>query len=254
MLLSMYRRKKRFEKGVVPFVIISALLVALTCHQSYAAKPKQETFVSPQEAVKAMVDAMKAADIGKLLAIFGPASKELFSSGDDATDRRIREEFVKAYEEKNRFEAVGKKKVILHVGNDDWPWPIPVVNAGHRWRFDAKAGRQEALARRIGEDELAAIQVCLAYVDAQREYAQDHRTGGIMEYAQKLVSEPGKTDGLCWEEKEGGKQSPLGPLVGSACRIQARNKAVSRNPIMAIFTKYLKSKASMPPEEHTIML
>ena len=133
-----------------------------------------------------MVDAMKTANTGRLLAIFGPDSKELFSSGDDAADRQAREEFVKAYEVKNRLETIGKKKVTLHVGKDDWTWPIPIVSTGQRWHFDTKAGKQEILARRIGENELSVIQVCLAYVDAQREYAEDHRTGGIMEYAQKF--------------------------------------------------------------------
>src|SRR5512137_2174789 len=107
MLPSTYRRKKRFVTGVIPSVIITALLlVALGYNQSHAAKPRQETFASPQEAVKAMVDAMKTANIGRLLAIFGPDSKELFSSGDDVADRQARKEFVNAYEVKNRLEVI----------------------------------------------------------------------------------------------------------------------------------------------------
>ena len=251
MLLSTYRLRKRFVKGVFPLMIITALLlVALGYNQSYAAKPRQETFASSQEAVKAMVDAMKTANTGKLLAIFGPDSKELFSSGDDAADRQAREEFVKAYEVKNRLEVVGKKKVTLHVGKDDWTWPIPIVSTGQRWHFDTKAGRQEILARRIGENELAAIQVCLAYVDAQREYAEDHRTGGIMEYAQKFLSDSGKTDGLCcWEEKEGGKQSPLGPLVGNACKASYGGvlQAGVPQPYHGYFYKILKKQGKHAP-------
>lgn len=246
MLLSTYRRKKQFVKGVVPLTIMATLLlVALGYNQSYAAKPRQETFASPQEAVKAMVGAMKMSDTSRLLAIFGPDSKELFSSGDDATDRHVREEFVKAYEEKNRLEASGKKKWALHVGKDDWTWPIPIVGTGQRWRFDTKAGRQEILARRIGENELAVIQVCLAYVDAQREYAESHRTGGIMEYAQRFVSDPGKRDGLCcWNEKEGGKQSPLGPLVGNACKASYEEvrQAGTPQPYHGYFYKILKKQ------------
>ncbi len=251
MLPFTYRRKKRFAKGVVPSMIITALLlVGLGYNQSYAAKPSQETFTSPKEAVKAMVDAMKTANTGRLLAIFGPASKDLFSSGDEAADRQTREEFVKAYEEKNRLEAAGKKKVTLHVGKDDWTWPIPIVNTGQRWRFDTKAGSQEILARRIGENELAAIQVCLAYDDAQREYAQEHRTVTIMEYAQKFFSDPGKTDGLCcWDEKEGGKRSPLGPLVGSACKASyggVRQAGVPQ-PYHGYFYKILKKQGEHAP-------
>ncbi|MEN6319693.1 MAG: DUF2950 domain-containing protein [Syntrophaceae bacterium] len=245
MLLSTYRRKKRFMKGVGPFVIIAALLfVALSYNHSYAAKPRQETFASPQEAVMVMVDAMKAANTGRLLAIFGPAGKELFSSGDNATDMQTREEFVKAYAEKNWLEAVGKKKMTLHVGKDDWTWPIPIVCTSQRWRFDTKAGSQEILARRIGENELAAIQVCLAFVDAQREYAQEHRTGVIMEYAQKFVSDPGKSDGLCWDQKDGEKQSPLGPLVGNACKVNygGAGQAGAPQPYHGYFYKILKKQ------------
>jgi len=164
-----------------------------------------------------MVDAMKTGNTRRLLEVFGHAGKDLFSSGDDAEDRQTREEFVKAYEEGHRLEAKGKKKVILRVGKEDWPWPIPLVMTDRGWRFDTREGRQEVLARRIGENELAAIQVCLAYVDAQREYAQEHRTGGLMEYAQRIVREPGKENGLCCSEEEG-KQSPLGPLVGNAAK------------------------------------
>jgi len=251
MLPFTYRRKKRFAKGVVPSMIITALLlVGLGYNQSYAAKPSQETFTSPKEAVKAMVDAMKTANTGRLLAIFGQASKDLFSSGDEAADRQTREEFVKAYEEKNSLEAVGKKKVTLHVGKDDWTWPIPIVSTDQRWRFDTKAGRQEILARRLGENELAAIQVCLAYDDAQREYAQEHRTGTIMEYAQKFVSDPGKTDGLCcWDEKEGGKRSPLGPLVGNACKASYGGVQQSGppQPYHGYFYKILKKQGEHAP-------
>jgi hypothetical protein len=219
MLLSVNRAKNRCAGSVMRLISITALLfLTLTCNEGYAASSRQKTFSSPSEAVKTMVDAMKEGNAGHLVEIFGPAGKEMYSSGDDAADRQTREEFVKAYEEKNRLETVGKNKMILHVGKEDWSWPIPIVKTGKRWHFDTKEGRQEILARKIGENELAAIQVCLAYVDAQREYAQDHRASGLHEYAQKFVSDPGKTNGLCWEEKDEGKQSPLGPFVAHACK------------------------------------
>jgi hypothetical protein len=218
MSLFTYTCKRRSINNIVCAVILAMVLSAFTCDRSYAEKPKQGTFSSPQEAVTVMVAAMKSGNNARLLAVFGGAAKELFFFDDDTMDRFMGEEFLRAYEENNRLEPLGKKKVILHVGQDDWAWPIPVIKAGQRWRFDTKEGRREILARRIGENELAAIQVCLAYVDAQREYAQNHRTNGIMEYAQKLLSDPGKKDGLCWEDREDGKQSPLGPLVGNACK------------------------------------
>jgi hypothetical protein len=243
-------KKRRFMRGKVLSVILSTLfLILLSSSQSLAAKPRQETFPSPVEAVKVMVDTMKAGNSEKLLAIFGPAGKELFSSGDNASDGQTREEFIKAYEEKNRLDTVAKGKAMLRVGKEDWPWPIPIVKTGQRWHFDTKAGRQEILARRIGENELATIQVCLAYVDAQREYARDHRTGGIMEYAQKFISDPGKVDGLCWDEKEVGKESPLGPLVGKACKAdyERAQRADMAQPYHGYYYKMLKKQGMHAP-------
>lgn len=246
-MLLMNKGKKRCTWGVVLLVIITVLFLAvLTCNESYAATAKQKTFSSPSEAVKTMVDAMKAGDTRHLTEIFGPAGNELFSSGDDAADRQTREEFVKAYEEKNRLEAAGKNKMILYVGKENWSWPIPIVRTGGRWHFDTKAGRQEILARRIGQNELATIQVCLAYVDAQREYAQGHRTGGLQEYAQKFVSDPGRMNGLCWEEKGEGKQSPLGPFIANACN-ENRSGGATVQPYHGYIYKILKKQGKNAP-------
>ena len=251
MLQRAHGGEKRFVKGILPLMILTALLfVVVNSSQSFAAKSaRQEAFSSPEEAVKSMVDAMKTGNSRKLLAIFGPAGKELFSSGDDASDKQTREDFVKAYDEKNRLENVGKNRMIIRVGKEDWPWPIPIVKTGKRWRFDTKAGRQEVLARRIGENELAVIQVCLAYVDAQLEYAQNHSSGGIMEYAQKFMSDPGKTDGLCWDEEQSGKESPLGPLVGNACKVDYTGAPQGRmaQPYHGYYYKILKKQGAHAP-------
>ena len=214
MLASKHLRKKWLLRAAGSSVITALLVVALGYCPVEAANPAQETFASPQEAVKAMVTAMKSADIHRLQAIFGPSSKALFLSGNPNVDRQMRENFVRAYEEKNRLEAVGKNKMVLHVGQDDWAWPIPVVGTNKKWSFSTEAGKKEILARKIGENEIAVVQFCLAYVDAQLEYAleyaQDRKDGGVTEYAQKFISGPGKTDGLCWDEKEGKKRSPFG--------------------------------------------
>jgi len=250
MLPSIHRRKTRFMRSIVPAIIIAIMfLFALICSQSYAARPKQETFSAPEKAVKAMVDSMKTRNSRRLDAIFGGTGKELFSSGDDTTDRLTGQEFVEAYQERNRLEPLGDNKVILHVGSDDWPWLIPIVKEGQRWRFDTKEGRREMLARRIGKNELAAIQVCLAYVDAQREYARDHRTTGIGEYAQKFISSAGKLDGLCWEEGQGGKQSPLGPMVGNACKTADAGEKQSPmvQPYHGYFYRILKNQGKNAP-------
>ena len=208
--------------GVLPkgcaLLLVSVLFITLTYGQVLAAaEPKQKTFPSPEEAVKALVAALKAGDTKALSALFGPGSKDLVSSGDRVADKANSDRFVSSYEEKNRLEESGTDKVVLYVGNRDWPFPIPVVKREGSWRFDSKEGKEEILARRIGKNELSAIQVCLAYVDAQREYAEKDRDGdGLLEYARKFGSDPGKKNGLYWEAKAGEEQSPLGPLVAAA--------------------------------------
>jgi len=213
-----YRRTegKGYFRGKEILVAATVFAVVFSCGSVYA-KVVQKTFPSPEKAVEAFFEAVKADDIASLLAIFGPRSRHLILSGDPIEDERGREWFAKHYEEKNRLEGASGK-MTLHVGSDDWPFPIPIVKAGDAWRFDTAAGKQEILARRIGRNELNAIQVCLAYVDAQKEYAaKKAREGaGLLEYAQKFVSTPGKQDGLYWEAGEGQEQSPIGPLFAAA--------------------------------------
>ena len=195
-----------------------ALLVAVMFQgTALAAKQKQKTFSTPEAAVEELVKALRDGSEKELLAIFGPGSEPLISSGDKVDDRERREEFVRLYGEANRLEPAGDKKRIVHAGKNDWPFPIPIVKVGESWRFDTKQGKEEILHRRIGENELGAIQTCLAIVDAQREYAAVDRNGdGLLEYAQKFASTKDKTDGLHWEVKPGEKPSPLGPLVAKA--------------------------------------
>ena len=195
-----------------------ALLVAVMFQgTALAAKQKQKTFSTPEAAVEELVKALRDGSEKELLAIFGPGSEPLISSGDKVDDRERREEFVRLYGEANRLEPAGDKKRIVHAGKNDWPFPIPIVKVGESWRFDTKQGKEEILHRRIGENELGAIQTCLAIVDAQREYAAVDRNGdGLLEYAQKFASTKDKTDGLYWEVKPGEKPSPLGPLVAKA--------------------------------------
>jgi hypothetical protein len=153
--------------------------------------------------------------------------------------RERRAEFVRLYDEKNRLETVGEKKVIVHVGNKDWPFPIPIVKAGERWRFDTKKGKEEILNRRVGENELEAIQTCLAIVDAQREYAAMDRDGdGLLEYARKFESAPGRHDGLYWAASPDEKPSPLGPLVAKA-RSEGYRKGEKPVPYNGYFFRIL---------------
>jgi len=197
-------------------VILAAFCFGVTFSSAAVAR-QHSSFASAEEAVTALVTALKADDTDALTSIFGPQSEDLVSSGDPVADNHGREQFVIRFEQKNRLGYEGTDKAILYIGDDEWPFAVPIVKNGVDWRFDGDEGLQEMLARRIGRNELDVIQVCLAYVDAQREYALQDRNGdGLLAYARKFMSEPGKQDGLFWEAKEGESPSPLGPQVVAA--------------------------------------
>jgi hypothetical protein len=206
--------------GLAALIAVPLILTVLCTGVFAAEKAKtsvQETFPSPEEAAKALAAAAAANDVTRMLAILGPEGAALISSGDDVADREGLEKFVRMYEEKNAVVREGNEKTVLEVGNDAWPLPIPIVKEGESWKFDTKQGAEEIIDRRIGKNELSAIQVCLAYVDVQREYAARDRDGdGLFEYAQKFMSEAGKKDGLYWESKEGEESSPMGPFAAQA--------------------------------------
>jgi hypothetical protein len=177
----------------------------------------QTTFAAPEQAVAAMVDAVRLNNEPLMNVILGPGADSLIRSGDSAQDQRRRTSFLKAYDETHRLVGEGENKMVLHVGKDGWPMPIPLVKSRGTWRFDTQAGAKEILARRIGRNELAAIQVCLAIVDAQRDYAKRDIDGdGVLEYAAKIASTAGKHDGLYWEPVPGEEASPLGPFLAAA--------------------------------------
>ncbi len=236
------------------FLIVAAAMMASGLFQIVfagdARQIKQRGFKSPEEAVKALVDAAKSHDMKELLEISGPGGKEVLSSGDEVADKVGRERFVKAYEEMNKLVSESDKKVILHVGNEDWPLPIPLIRKGENWFFDTKAGKEEILNRRIGRNELNTIQTCLAYMDAQRDYAlKDRDRDKVLEYAQKFVSDPGTKDGLYWEAKQGEEQSPLGPLFAKAVKA-GYTPAKSREkpkPYQGYFYKILKAQGKNAP-------
>lgn len=231
-------------------IIAGVMMLAGFCQSALAADAKQKSFKSPEEAVQALVGAAKGNDTKELLAIFGPAGKELIFSGDEAADKAGRDRFVKAYEEMNKLVSENDKKVILTVGNEEWPYPIPVVKKGENWLFDTKAGKEEILNRRIGRNELNAIQVCLAYVDAQREYIMEDRDENkLLEYAQRFISRKGEKNGLYWEAKEGEQQSPLGPLFAKAAveGYAGKGPGGKRNPYHGYYYRILKSQGKNAP-------
>ena len=204
---------------------LPAAALAQAAPEAKAAKPaasakkveRQRTFATPEEAAKALVDAVKAADAKAVVEIVGPSSRSWIFTGDKVADTNDWKRFVAAYEEKNVLAKERDAKAVLQVGKDDFPFPAPIVKRGDKWAFDAEAGREEVTNRRVGRNELDTIQTLLAIVDAQREYAATDADGnGLHDYALRFISTPGRKDGLYWETKPGEPQSPLGPLAAKA--------------------------------------
>ena len=197
-------------------VLAPLMVAAIVCVATSIANA-QQSFKTPDEAASALVDAAKTADVKLLTKVLGPDGDDIVSSGDPVADAATREKFTAAYEAKHQIKMEGDSKAIIIIGQQDYPLPIPLVRKDGQWRFDTAAGREEILLRRIGRNELDAIQSCLAYVDAQNEYAEKDRTAsGMNTYAQRIVSRPGKKDGLYWPTAQGEDPSPLGELVAEA--------------------------------------
>lgn len=162
----------------------------------------QRTFSTPQEAAQAVIDAAEHNDTAELLKLFGPAGKDIVETGDAADAQKGRAEFARLAHEKLQIEPdPGASDTMLFIiGPEEWPFPVPLVQKNGQWSFDSTRGKVEVLARRIGRNEMTAMEICRGYVEAQFEYAeQDYDKDGILEYAQKIVSSPGKKDGLYWD-------------------------------------------------------
>ncbi|HLX14247.1 MAG TPA: DUF2950 domain-containing protein [Bradyrhizobium sp.] len=173
----------------------------------------QQSFNSPDDAASALASAVKSGIGRDMLKVLGPDGEDIVVSGDEVADKAAREKFLAAYDTRHSVKVDGKRAALI-VGADDFPFPIPLVHTKSGWEFDTDEGRQEILYRRIGRNELDAIQSCLAFVDAQNEYAEKDRGLGVGVYAQRIVSSPGKKDGLFW--RDDGDPSPLGELAAEA--------------------------------------
>jgi hypothetical protein len=190
------------------------------------AQAPQKMFADPEDAVKALVEAVKSHDTAALDQIFGPSAKDLRSS-DDVQAAAEFDEFSRHAAEKTSLVKENDAKAIIQIGNENWPYPIPLVKKNGQWSFDTDAGKDEVLNRRIGENEFTAILVCRTYVAAQREYIlKDWDNDGILAYAQKLRSDPDKKNGLFWRRAPGEPVSPLGELVARA-RMEGYKKGKS---------------------------
>jgi hypothetical protein len=226
----------------VAALALACLLPAIASPQD-AGKPGPRTFATPEEAVRALAETTKAGDLNGLLALFGPEGKELVDSSDPATARRNREVFVVAFKEGHRLVDAGGDRKELVLGNESWPFPVPLVKGASGWSFDAAAGREEILDRRIGRNELAVIGILWQYVAAQRAYAKaghDGKPAGL--YARRFASDPGTQNGLYWPAKRGEPRSPLGDLIAQAADEGHRAASSGPSPLYGYYFRILEGQ------------
>ena len=225
--------------------IATLLGICLTLSAVACWAAEQKTFATPAEAVHALMTATEAGDQDAMLAIFGDDGKELVDSGDAVQDKAGREAFVKMYKTKHAIVKVDDNTRALQVGAKDWQLPIPIVLQDGKWHFDTAAGKQELLYRRIGDNELGAIAACRGFIAAQTDYAavgHDGLPAGI--YARRIVSEPGKQNGLYWEAKEGEAESPLGPFMAQA---SDEGYTSRKDPYHGYYYRILKAQGVAAP-------
>lgn len=236
------------------------LLIALFCTATTFSKAAQQaeqkesaslhaqkTFATPQQASEALIQATATFDLPALKEILGTAGEDLVSSEDPVQDKNLAAAFATRAQEKNQITLDPKNsgRAILSVGSDDWPLPIPLVKKEGKWYFDTKAGREEILFRRIGANELDAIQICRGYVEAQREYAlEKHDNAEVNQFAQRIISTPGKHDGLAWRDPDGTLGGPLGEGVAKALEQGYTDKG---QPYHGYYFKILKGQGPAAP-------
>jgi len=211
------RAKTRFRRASWAFLALAIL--GLSPQTKPTAPARQKTFDTPQAAAEALVAAAEKNDTAALMEILGPDAKGLIDSGDAVKDKNDIETFAKRARAKMHVDPdeIDPSVMVLSVGEDDWPTPIPIVKQGNKWRFDTKAGKREILVRRIGSNELDAIELLRGYVEAQHDYSFiEHDGSGMRQYAQKVISTPGKQDGLSWKNTDGTYGGPMGNVLAQA--------------------------------------
>ena len=212
-----------------------------------ALPPNVSLFDTPQKAADALIEAAETFDLAALTHIFGPDGNDIVMSGEVAQDRKHAVDFAAEARKKNSIAVDPKSgtRAFLLVGEEDWPFPVPLVRRNNKWFFDSKAGKQELLYRRIGANELDAIDVCRGYVEAQHEYAMSERTiGEVNQYAQRIVSTPGKHDGLAWQNPDGTWGGPVGENIAKAIE---QGYTSSSDPYHGYFFKILTGQGPAAP-------
>ena len=242
----------------IPTTLIVLVLVPWLCRVPVTANAQTQTvqqptvqgpkaFATPQQAAEELINAAAVFDVPQLVAIFGPDGEDLVSSADPVGDKN----YAVAFAERARASHIVKMDpskpnlATIIVGQEQWPLPVPLVKKNGKWYFDAKSGRREILFRRIGANELDAIQVCRGFVEAQKEYAsQVHDDSGINQYAQKIISTQGKQDGLYWQNADGSPDGPIGEAVAKAL---AEGYSVGRPGFHGYYFKILKGQGPAAP-------
>lgn len=212
-----------------------------------APTPSVRTFDTPEQAVNTLVEAAEQFDTPTLIQIFGPENDDIVMTGDPVQDRQRSAEFAAEAREKKTISVNPKtgNRAFLIVGNEEWPFPVPMVKKSNKWYFDGAAGKQELLYRRIGANELDAIQICNGYVEAQEEYAMQPREGyNVNQYAQRILSTPGKQDGLAWQNDDGTWGGPIGEEIAKAI---AEGYSSREEPYHGYFFKVLKGQGPDAP-------
>lgn len=229
-------RRKVLSKG-----LLWGLLMFAAAAWAQTGAPVQRVFPTPEAGVAALAEALKANDEAALRGILGRRGVDLIGLRKPSGGEEPHQRFLAAYTESNKLVPKGSDKVVLEVGKDNWPFPIPLVRAADGWRFDTRLGEQEVLARRVGRNELAAIQVCLAIGEAEHEYSSAARDkDGALKFTARFVSTPGRRDGLYWESASGDSLSPLGPFVAAAGVDAAAGHAVlERGPYHGYYYRIL---------------
>jgi hypothetical protein len=218
-ILAAFKSKTRVAVEVAGLSCALAVLVHATPQSNPPAAQAQMSFATPQLAAEAIIKAAGDFDVPALSSILGPDGKDLYSSADPVADKNAALEGAAKSREKHSVvvDPTNPRRAMMLIGNEDWPFPIPIIEKHGKWYFDTNAGRREVLARRIGGNELDAITICRGFVEAQNEYAQTvHDNSGVNQYAQKIISTPGKQDGLAWRNADGTWGGPIGEAAANA--------------------------------------
>jgi hypothetical protein len=221
-------------------LVAACFTAAIVIIPASAQQAGQMTFPSATQATKSLIEALQSNEENSILKILGPEGKDIVSSGDAAQDKQTREDFVQKYKQMHRLVNEPDGTTTLYIGAENWPTPIPLEHKNGAWFFDTAAGKEEILYRRIGKNEMSAIQVCHELVDAEKEYyAQPHDGDGGSQYAQKLSSDAGKHNGLYWEASAGQGESPIGPMIASATPESAQG---TPEPFQGYYFRILKAQ------------